>query len=165
MTRTWTPESEQPKPRTGVDYHEVKAWFQQLRDIDAEIVSVQTAIKRLKDDATGCTANLSGMPGGSGYGDKVGSYAEKKDVEERRLKTLELQKKSLQAEAIHRISYISKTKSSKMMQDCLYGYYIEGQKQAKIAKSLLLTEENRVSLYVREGAKFLARIWDKFDTC
>ena len=37
MTRTWTPESEQPKPRTGVDYHTVKAWFQQCRDMAAAV--------------------------------------------------------------------------------------------------------------------------------
>lgn len=165
MIQTWTPESDTPKPpEAGVDYHTVKAWFQQILDVNAEIESVKLAIQRLQDNATGCTANLSGMPGSSGYGDKVGSCAEKTDTEERRLKTLELQKASLQAEAIHRISYITGTRSSKMMQDSLHGYYVEGRKQADIAKSLLLPDENRVSLYVREGAKFLARIWEKFDT-
>ena len=32
MIRTWTPESEQPNLGPVVDYHTVKAWFQQCRD-------------------------------------------------------------------------------------------------------------------------------------
>ena len=87
------------------DYQTVKAWFRQLWELEADIESVQVEIRRLKDSATQCTANLSGMPSGSGDGDKVGSC---------------------------------------------------------IANDLSLPNENRVSLYVREGCKYLATVWDTF---
>lgn len=89
MIRTWTPESENPTAMPGTDYHTVKAWFKQLRNLDDEIVNIQMEVHRLRDNATKCTANMSGLPGGSGYGDKIATYAERADVEERRKQVLE----------------------------------------------------------------------------
>lgn len=67
---------------------------------------------------------------------------------------------TLREEAIWRIQHIKGTKSSSLMQASLYGYYVRNQKQIAVARSLNLPNENRVSLYIREGAKYLARIWD-----
>lgn len=161
MIRTWTPESENEKP-AGTDYHTVKAWFQQLRDLDDKADSIHLEIQRLRDNATKCTASMSGMPGGSGYGDKIGLCAEKTDAKERRMEELQIELESLRAEANRRIKYIAGTKSSDMMQACLYGYYIQNQKQIVVARSLKLPNENRVSMYIREGCKRLALIWDNF---
>lgn len=33
MIRKWTHDTDTPKPDGGVDYHTVKAWFQQCRDM------------------------------------------------------------------------------------------------------------------------------------
>ncbi len=85
MTRTWTPESEQPKPRTGVDYHEVKAWFQQCRDLAEQVEAQKQKIQRIRDTAEKCTQSMSGMPTGGGAGDKVGFAVERIDTEERNL--------------------------------------------------------------------------------
>ena len=68
----------------------------------------------------------------------------------------------MRAEAIHRIRHITGTKSSQLMQECLYRYYVKHQKQVVIANDLSLPNENRVSLYVREGCKYLATVWDTF---
>lgn len=160
MIRTWTPESDTPPALPGTDYRAVKAWFQRLRDLDDEIDNIQLEVQRLRDNATRCTANMSGMPGGSGYGDKITTYAEKADAEERRKQVLESELHALREEAICRIRHIQGTKSSSLMQASLYGYYVQNQKQIVVARSLNLPNENRVSLYIREGTKYLAEIWD-----
>jgi len=161
MIRTWTPESENQKP-DGTDYHTVKSWFQQLRDIDNKIDRIQLEIQQAHDTATKCTASMNDMPGGSGYGDKIGLCAEKTDAKERRMEELQVELEALRAEANRRIKYIAGTKSSDMMQACLYGYYIQNQKQIVVARSLGLPNENRVSMYVRDGCKQLAQIWPRF---
>lgn len=145
------------------DYKTVKAWFRRLWELEADIESVQVEIRRLKDSATQCTANISGMPAGSGGGDKVGSCIANADAEEHTRQRLERDLEVMRAEAIRRIRHITGTKSSQLMQECLYGYYVKHQKQVVIAKNLGLPNENRVSLYVREGCKYLAAIWDRFD--
>ena len=103
MTLTWTPESEQPKPRTGVDYHEVKAWFQQCRDLTAAIEVQKQKIQRIRDVAEKCTQSLSGMPAGGGNGDKVGFAVEQLDTERRQLQRMETDLCNLRVEAIRRV--------------------------------------------------------------
>lgn len=148
--------------REVLDYQTVKAWFRQLWELEADIESVQVEIRRLKDSATQCTANLSGMPSGSGDGDKVGSCIANADAEEHTRQRLERELETMRAEAIHRIRHITGTKSSQLIQECLYRYYVKHQKQVVIANDLSLPNENRVSLYVREGCKYLATVWDTF---
>lgn len=162
MIQSWTPESEKPKPRTGVDYHTVKAWFQQLRDMDDKIDTIQLKILQDHDDATKCTASMNGMPSSAGYSDKIGLCAEKTDEKERLIEEMKIELEVLRVEARRRIKYIAGTKSSDMMQACLYGYYVQNQKQIVVARSLELPNENRVSMYVRDGCKQLAKIWNQF---
>lgn len=161
MICTWTPENDAPKT-SGTDYHTVKAWFQQLRDLDDEIGRTQMEIQQAHDNATKCTASMSGMPGGSGYGDKIGLCAEKVDSKERHIDELQIELEVMRGEANRRIKYIAGTKSSDLMQKCLCGYYVQNQKQVVVARSLNLPNENRVSMYVRDGCKRLALIWDNF---
>lgn len=161
MIRTWIPESD-TTPQDPPNYHAVKAWFQRLRDLDDEIDRIQMEIQKDHDSATKCTASMSGMPGGSGYGDKIALCAEKTDEKERRMASLQADLDSQRREAERRIKYIVGTKCSDVMQDCLYGYYVQNQKQIVVARSLNLPNENRVSLYVRDGCKQLARIWGSF---
>ena len=70
MIHTWTPDTDTPNPSTGVDYHTVKSWFKQLRTMDDRIDRIQLDIRQAHDKATKCTASMTGMPGGSGHGDK-----------------------------------------------------------------------------------------------
>lgn len=162
MTRTWTPDTDTPKPDGGVDYHTVKAWFEQLRAMDDRIDRIQLDIRQAHDRATKCTASMTGMPGGSGHGDKIGLCTEETDEKERKMQELQAELEVLRMEAERRIKYIAGTKCSDMMQACLYGYYVQNQKQVVVARSLGLPNENRVSMYVRDGCKQLAQIWNQF---
>nr|DAF65529.1 MAG TPA: nuclear pore complex protein [Caudoviricetes sp.] len=162
MIRTYIPDTDTPKPDSGVDYHTVKSWFKQLRAMDDRIDRIQLDIRQAHDKATKCTASMTGMPGGSGHGDKIGLCAEETDENERKMQELQSELEVLRMEAKRRIKYIAGTKSSDMMQACLYGYYVQNQKQVVVARSLGLPNENRVSLYVRDGCKQLAQIWHQF---
>lgn len=162
MIHTWTPDTDTPNPSTGVDYHTVKSWFKQLRTMDDRIDRIQLDIRQAYDKATKCTASMTGMPGSSGHGDKIAFCAEETDENERKMQELQSELEVLRVEAKRRIKYIAGTKSSDMMQACLYGYYVQNQKQIVVARSLGLPNENRVSLYVRDGCKQLAQIWHQF---
>lgn len=163
MIRTWIPESESHTPPGTVDYHTVKAWFQKCRDLADEIDNIQLEVQRLRDNATKCTASMSGMPGGTGYGDKIATYTEKADAEERRKQALEADLHSLREEAICRIRHIKGKKSSQLMQASMYGYYVQNKRQAEVADGLCLPSENRVSLYIKWAAIYLAEIWPELE--
>ena len=51
MAHTWTPDTDTPKPDSGVDYRTVKAWFQQCRDLAAAIEVQKQKIQRIRDVA------------------------------------------------------------------------------------------------------------------
>ena len=162
MTRTWTPESEQPKPRTGVDYHTVKAWFQQCRDMAAAVEAQKRKIQRIQEVAKKTTQILNGMPGGSGAGDRVGLAAADITDEQRRLQQMETDLSLLRIEATRRAYCITASKSSKKQADCLCLYYVENKKQREVCEKLGLSEENQVSIYIKWGSIYLAEIWDSF---
>lgn len=162
MTRTWTPESDQPKPRTGVDYHTVKAWFQQCRDMAKAVEAQKRKIQRIQEVAKKTTQILNGMPGGSGAGDRVGLAAADITDEQRRLQQMETDLCLLRIEATRRAYCITASKSSKKQADCLCLYYVENKKQREVCEKLGLSEENQVSIYIKWGSIYLAEIWDSF---
>lgn len=162
MTRIWTPENEQPKPRTGMDYHTVKAWFQQCRDMAAAVEAQKQKIQRIREVAEKTTPNLNGMPGGGGAGDKVGLAATDITDEQRRLQQMETDLCLLRIEATRRAYCITASKSSKKQADCLCLYYVKNKKQREVCEELGLSEENQVSIYIKWGSIYLAEIWDSF---
>lgn len=162
MTRTWTPESDQPNPRTGVDYHEVKAWFQQCRDMAAAVEAQKQKIQRIREVAEKTTQSLNGMPGNGGAGDKVGLAASDITDDQRRLQQMETDLCLLRIEATRRAHCITASKSSKKQADCLCLYYVKNKKQREVCEELGLSEENQVSIYIKWGSIYLAEIWDSF---
>lgn len=164
MTRTWTPESEQPKPRTGVDYHEVKAWFQQCRDLAEQVEAQKQKIQRIRDTAEKCTQSMSGMPMGGGAGDKVGFAVERIDTEERNLKQMELDLCELRIEAARRINCLSGSMRTRKQADCIHGFYVKNLCQREIAESVGFKNTHAVSVYIREGIEALAEIWKDIQT-
>lgn len=145
------------------DYHTVKAWFAQIKEMEDDAESIRAEIQRYEDNATQCTQKLSGMPGGSGQ-DKIADCVANTDDACRRLANLELEIKRRKDEAVRRIGRIPNSKSSELIKSSLYGYYVLHHKQIVIARELLLPCENRVSLYIRLGCQHLAQIWDEFPT-
>ena len=103
MVNTRTPDTDTPNPSTGVDYHTVKSWFKQLRTMDDRIDRIQLDIRQSHDKATKCTASMTGMPGGSGHGDKIAFCAEETDEKERKMKELQAELEVLRMEAKRRI--------------------------------------------------------------
>ena len=162
MIRTWTPESETPTPPGEVDYRVVKAWFQQCRDQAAVVDAQRRKIERIRELSEKTTPSLSGMPGGCGAGDKIGSGAAKIVDEQRELQHMEKKLLDLRIEAAKRAYSISGTKSSKKQAECLCLFYVKGKKQREICEELGLVEENQVSVYIKWGCIHLAKIWDKF---
>lgn len=112
MTHTWTPDTDTTKPNSGVDYHTVKAWFKQLRTMDDRIDRIQLDIRQAHDKATKCTASMTGMPGGSGHGDKIGLCAEETDENERKMQELQAELEVLRTEAKRRIKCIAAPKAA-----------------------------------------------------
>lgn len=162
MIQSWTPESEQPKPRTGVDYHEVKAWFQQCRDMAKAVEAQKRKIQRIREVAEKTTPSLNGMPSGGGAGDKVGLAATDITDEQCRLQQMETDLCLLRIEATRRAYCITASKSSKKQADCLCLYYVKNKKQREVCEELGLSEENQVSIYIKFGSIYLAEIWGSF---
>lgn len=103
MIHTWTPDTDTPKPDGGVDYHTVKAWFQRCRTMAAAVEAQRQKIDRIREISEKTTPSMTGMPCGSGAGDKIGDSAAEIVDEERRLNHMKCHLNELQREAIRRI--------------------------------------------------------------
>lgn len=157
MIRTWTPESDEPKPGKA-DYRTVKAWFQQCRTLAAAVEAQREKIQRIRDVAGKCTQSLSGLPGGGG-GDKVGSAVEQLDTEQRELCRMEEQLGKLNMEATHRAAFLCGTARARKQADCIFRYYVLNEKQSTVAEKTGFSNPTGVSVYIRDGFKTLAEIW------
>ena len=146
-----------------IDYHIVKAWFQQCRDLADAIEQQKQKIQRIRDLAEKTTPSLSGMPSGGGIGDKVGCSISDVVDEQRKLQHMETDLCRLRIEATRRAYCITASKSSKKQADCLCLYYVHNKKQHEIRDELGLAAEYQVSTYIKWGCIYLAEIWDSFD--
>lgn len=102
MSRTCTPESDTQKPG-GTGYYTVKAWFHQCRTMAAAVEAQRQKIDRIREISEKTTPSMTGMPSGSGAGDKIGDSAAEIVDEERRLNHMKCHLNELQREAIRRI--------------------------------------------------------------
>lgn len=159
MIRTWTPESDAPKPPTGPDYRTVKAWFQQCRTLAAAVEAQREKIQRIRDVAGKCTQNLSGLPGSAG-GDKVGFAVEQLDTEQRELCRMETDLCNLRIEATRRACSIS---SNPECAEAICEFYVYGKKQEQIAKEAGVFDRTVIHNRINRGCRMLAEIWDDFD--
>lgn len=155
MIRTWTPESEAPKPPTGPDYRTVKAWFQQCRTLATAVEAQREKIQRIRDVAGKCTQNLSGLPGGAG-GDKVGFAVEQLDAEQRELCRMETDLCNLRIEATRRAYCLTSAKQA----DFICRFYVEGKSLNSIADEELIRNNTTVSEAIRLGCTYLAEMFD-----
>ena len=73
MIRTWTPESENEKPPKNEKAQLVRAWFERLPRMRAQIQQQEERIVDLQCIATATTSSVSAAPGRSGTSDKVGN--------------------------------------------------------------------------------------------
>lgn len=160
MTRTWTPESEHPKPRTGVDYHTVKAWFQQCRDLAAAVEAQRQKIDRIRSIAEKITPSMTGMPGGNGSGDKIGAGASDLVDEKRTLQRMETELCNLRIEAARRAGHLV---TNPECAEAICEYYVASKTQEVIAKETGLSGPDVVRRRINRGCKALAEIWEEFE--
>ena len=73
MIRTLTPESENEKPPKNEKAQLVRAWFERLPRMRAQIQQQEERIVDLQCIATATTSSVSAAPGRSGTSDKVGN--------------------------------------------------------------------------------------------
>lgn len=160
MTRTWIPDTDTPKPDSGVDYRTIKAWFQQCRDLAAAIEAQKQKIQRIRDVAEKCTQSLSGMPAGGGNGDKVGFAVEQLDTERRQLQRMETDLCNLRVEATRRAYCLYE------LPECakaICEYYVNGKTQTVIAQESGFLDPRVIRSRIKRGLITLAEIWDSFD--
>ena len=158
MIRRWTPEDDTPKP-DSTDYHTVKAWFQECRDLTIQIEAQNQKITRIRDLSEKCTQGLSGMPMGGGNGDKVGFAVEQLDTAERQLQQLKSRLEYMKFEATRRLSYLNGSPRALKQAECIYEYYVKNQKQWAISETTGLKTSGAVSVYINDGLKSLSEIW------
>lgn len=160
MIQSWTPESEQPKTRTGVDYHTVKAWFQQCRDMAAAVEAQRQKIDRIRAIAEKITPSMTGMPGGNGSGDKIGAGASDLVDEKRTLQRMETELCNLRIEAARRAGHLV---TNPECAEAICEYYVASKTQEVIAKETGLSGPDVVRRRINRGCKALAEIWEEFE--
>lgn len=159
MIRRWTPDTDTPKPDSGVDYRTVKAWFQQCRDLAAAIEVQKQKIQRIRDVAEKCTQSLSGMPAGGSNGDKVGFAVERLDTERRQLQRMETDLCNLRVEATRRAYCLI---AEPECAEAICEHYIMGRSHKEIAKEVGVCGAEVVYRRIKRGCMALAEIWDEF---
>ena len=160
MIRTWKPESDAPRPEEEPSYKAVKAWFQQCRDKAAAIEAQRQKINRIRSIAEKITPSMTGMPGGSGSGDKIGAGASDLVDEERTLQRMETELCNLRIEATRRAGHLV---TNPECAEAICEYYVVGKTQEVIAKETGLSGPDVVRRRINRGCKALAEIWEEFE--
>lgn len=151
MIRTWTPESEAPKPGKAASVKELRAWFERLPKMRELIRQQQERISSLKNAATSTTSGTSGAPGRSGSSDKVGRNCDAVMDAEQRLNELKCQYAEMQKSAIDVAYLLNADPASIKRSRCLILYFVEGKRQAEVAKIIGYSKPCQVSQAVSEG--------------
>ena len=158
MIRTWTPESEAPKPGEPASVKELRVWFERLLKMRELIHQQQERISSLKNAATSTTSGTSGAPGRSGTSDKVGRNCDAVMDAEQRLNELKCQYAEMQKSAIDVAYLLNADPVSIKRSRCLILYFVEGKRQSEIAKSIGYSKPCQVSQAVSEGLCQLSEI-------
>lgn len=160
MIRTWTPDTDTPKPDGGADYQTVKAWFQQCRDGQKAVEAQRAKIAQIRLLASHITPSMTGMPLAPGNGDKVGEGAANIVDERRRLQRMETNLCNLRMEATRRAYCLYE------LPECakaICEYYVNGKTQTVIAQESGSLDPRVIRSRIKRGLITLAEIWDSFD--
>ena len=158
MTITWIPESDTPKPGETTDEQKMRAWFERLPKMRALICQQQEHIASLRNAATTTTSGTSGAPGRSGTSDKVGRNSDAAMDAEQHLHELKCQYAEMQKEAIEVAYMLHADPASIKRSRCLILYFVEGKRQAEIARIVGYSKPCQVSQAVSDGLEQLAEI-------
>lgn len=161
MIQTWTTDTGTPCQPEEPGYKVVKAWFQKCRDDAAAVEAQKQKIQRLRDIASKTTPSMTGMPGGGGAGDKIGTGAGDIVDEERHLQQMEVDLTELRKEAVRR-AYALNTDTPRELKQiaCICEYFVNLKKHHEIAEIVGLKNTTAVSVYIRDGMEALSEIWE-----
>lgn len=158
MTRTWTPESDAPKPGEPSSVRELRAWFERMPQMRHRMRQQQERIASLRSAATKTTSGSSGALGRSGASDKVGRNTDAAMDAERTLYALKCEYAEMQKEAIDTAYLLHADPASIKRSRCLILYFVEGKRQAEIARIVGYSKPCQVSQAVSDGLEQLAEI-------
>jgi hypothetical protein len=158
MTRTWTSDTDTQKPGETTDEQKLRAWFERLPRMRALIRQQQEHIASLRNAATTTTSSTSGAPGRSGTSDKVGRNSDAAMDAEQHLHELKCQYAEMQKKAIEVAYMLHADPASIKRSRCLILYFVEGKRQAEIARIVGYSKPCQVSQAVSDGLEQLAEI-------
>lgn len=157
MIRTWTPESENEKPPKNEKAQLVRAWFERLPRMRAQIQQ-QEHIASLRSAATTTTSSTSGAPGHSGTSDKVGTNSDAAIDAEAKLAELKCRYTEMQKDAIEAAYMLHADPASIRRSKCIILCYVEGRRHADIAAEVGYSKPSQVSRAISEGLSQLTEI-------
>lgn len=158
MIRTWTPESDAPKPGDASNVQQLRAWFERLPQMRHRMRQQQERIVSLRSAATKTTSGSFGAPGRSGASDKVGRNSDAAMDAEQYLHELKCQYAEMQKKAIEVAYMLHADLASIKRSRCLILYFVEGKRQAEIARIVGYSKPCQVSQAVSDGLEQLAEI-------
>lgn len=158
MIRTWTPESDAPKPGKASNVQQLRAWFERLPRMRALILQQQERIASLRSAATTTTSSTSGAPGHSGTSDKVGTNSDAAIDAETKLAELKCRYTEMQKDAIEAAYMLHADPASIRRSKCIILCYVEGRRHADIAAKVGYSKPSQVSRAISEGLSQLTEI-------
>lgn len=158
MIQTWTPESDAPKPGDASNVQQLRAWFERLPQMRHRMRQQQERIVSLRSAATKTTSGSFGAPGRSGASDKVGRNSDAAMDAEQYLHELKCQYAEMQKKAIEVAYMLHADLASIKRSRCLILYFVEGKRQAEIARIVGYSKPCQVSQAVSDGLEQLAEI-------
>lgn len=158
MIQSWTPESDNPKPGEAAGVQTVRAWFERLPKMRAQIRQQQEHIASLRSAATTTTSSTSSAPGHSGTSDKVGTNSDSAMDAESRLAELKCQFAEMQKDAIEVAYMLHADPASVKRSKCIVMFYVEGYKQKDIAPEVGYSSPGKVSQAISDGLHQLAEL-------
>lgn len=158
MIQSWTPESDNPKPGEAAGVQTVRAWFERLPKMRAQIRQQQEHIASLRCAATTTTSSTSSAPGHSGTSDKVGTNSDSAMDAESRLAELKCQYAEMQKDAIEVAYMLHADPASVKRSKCIVMFYVEGYKQKDIAPEVGYSSPGKVSQAISDGLHQLAEL-------
>lgn len=163
MIRTWTPESDAPKPGEPSSAQDIRAWFERLPKMRALIHQQQEHIADLRGAATTTTSSTSGAPGHSGTSDKVGTNSDAAIDAETKLSELKCQYAEMQKSAIDAAYLLHADPVSVKRSRCIILYYVEGKKHTDIAPEVGYSKPSQVSRAISEGLAQLSELTNELN--
>ena len=163
MIKSWTPESDTPKPGEAAGVQTVRAWFERLPKMRAQIRHQQEHIASLRSAATTTTSSTSGAPGHSGTSDKVGTNSDSAMDAESQLADLKCRYAEMQKDAIEVAYMLHADPVSVKRSKCIVMFYVEGHKQKDIAPEVGYSSPGKVSQAISDGLHQLAELVDELN--